>query len=102
MIFQDEEEYLVLIRAKACRVKAQTIVGVMKSISCVTSVGIWGVDGKSIALFEGNKSCNFYMTISWLNSMSPVGLKNSLIVFFLNACEQIVVIQAKNSSFENS
>ena len=38
-------------------------------------------------VFEGNRSYNFYMTISGLNGINFVCQKDSLIVFFLNACK---------------
>lgn len=92
----------MLVRAEACRVKARTVVGVLKNVSCVIQVGIRGVNSRLGSVFEDDSFCNFYITISELNSMSPVFLKDSLIIFFLNACKRIVIIQAKNSSFENS
>lgn len=59
----------------------------MKNISYVTWVGIRKVDGRLNTILKGDKSCNFSMTISRFNGMSPVFLKDFLIVFFLNICK---------------
>lgn len=64
----------------------------MKNISCVTQVSIKKVDSRLNMILKSDRSCNFYMTISKLNSMSPVFLKNFLVVFFLNAYKQILII----------
>ena len=90
-----------MIRAEAYKVKVQIVIGRVKNVSCVTQVGVQRVDGRLSLVFEDDRSCNFCIIISGLNGMSPVFLKDSLIVFFLNACKQIVVIRTKNSSFEN-
>lgn len=60
-----------------------------------------GVENSLDIVFVDNSSYNFYITIFKLNNISFVFLKNSLIVFFLNVYKQILVIWAKNSSFEN-
>lgn len=74
----------------------------MKNIFYVTWVGIRKVDNRLNMILKGDKSCNFSITIFRFNGISPVFLKDSLIVFFLNTCKQILVIRAKNSSFDNS
>lgn len=74
----------------------------MKNISCVTQVSRKVVDNKLDTVFKGNRSYNFYIIIFRLNDISLVFLKDSLIVFFWNACKQILIIRAKNSSFKNS
>lgn len=68
-------------RVEVCRVKAQTVVTVVKIVSCLTRVDMKGIDGNLGMLFEDDRSCNFCMTISGLNGINPVFLKNFLIVF---------------------
>lgn len=60
----------------------------MKNIFYVIQGGIWKVDSRLAITFEDNKSCNFYITISRLNDMSFVYLKDFLIIFFLNNCSK--------------
>lgn len=59
----------------------------MKNISRITRVNIKGIDGRLGAIFEGNRSYNFCIIISELNSISLIFLKDSLIKFFLNTFE---------------
>lgn len=90
-----------MVKVKVCRVKTQTVVSVIKNVFRVTQIGVWEVNNRLGLVFESNKFYNFCITIFELNSISPVFLKNSLIVFFLNTYKWIVIIWAKNSSFQN-
>lgn len=87
MIFWDEREYLVLVRIKVCRVKTQIVVSIMKKVSYITQVDVWKADSRLATVFKDDKFCDFYITISKLNSMSPVCLNDFLIIFFLNICK---------------
>lgn len=55
MIFWDEEKYSVLVKVAAYRISAQTVVDMMKNISCVIQVGIRRVDDRSDIVLKGNR-----------------------------------------------